>query len=307
MYKDDGTHFRDVTDSTWSAERRVEDCDKTGVSVHVLSTVPVMFSYWARPEDCLDLCQILNDHVAAVVRGNPKRFVGLGTLPMQSPELAIQELRRCVRVLGLAGVEIGSHVNDMTLADPALFPIFKEAEELGACIFVHPWDMVSTPLTKKYWMPWLVGMPAECCQAICSMIFGGVLERLPGLRVLFAHGGGSFPATIGRIQHGFDVRPDLCAVDCGVAPRDQLGRFYCDSLVHDPDALRLVVKVFGEDKVCLGTDYPFPLGEFTAESRGKDYAPGTLIDSMEWEAGVKDKLLSLNACNWLGVTPERFL
>ena len=134
MFKDDGTPFRDVTDNVWSLERRLADCDAVGVDAHVLSTVPVMFSYWAKPEDALDLSVMLNDHMAACVARAPHRFVGLGTLPMQSPELAVGELRRCVQELGLAGVQIGSHVNGWNLSDKELFPVFKAAEELGAAV-----------------------------------------------------------------------------------------------------------------------------------------------------------------------------
>ena len=177
MFRDDGTPFRDVEDNLWSLDRRIRDCDSVGVDVHVLSTVPVMFSYWAKPADCLDLCEMLNDHVARCVAENPSRFVGLGTLPMQSPELACAELRRCVQQLGLAGVQIGTHINTWTLSEPKLFPVFKLAEELGACIFVHPWDMMGSELMKQYFLPWLVGMPAESSLAICSMMFGGVFER----------------------------------------------------------------------------------------------------------------------------------
>jgi aminocarboxymuconate-semialdehyde decarboxylase len=132
-------------------------------------------------------------------------------------------------------------------------------------------------------------------------------RSLPKLRVCFAHGGGALPYTIGRIQHGFDVRPDLCAVDCPTSPRDQLGRFWSDSLVHDADALRLALRVFGEDRVCLGTDYPFPLGEYTAESRGMDYAAGELIASVpDLDDGLRAKLLGGNALEWLGKTAEDF-
>lgn len=139
MVRDDGTHFRTVEDNLWSMERRVEDSDKIGVDVQVLSTVPVMFSYWAKPEHTLDLSMLLNDHIAACVDKHPTRFVGLGTIPMQDPDLAVQELKRCKEVLGLAGVQIGSHVNDKSLSDPSFFKIFKAAEEIGAAIFVHPW------------------------------------------------------------------------------------------------------------------------------------------------------------------------
>ena len=263
------------------------DCDRQQVDKQVLSTVPVMFSYWAKPNDAHDLSRILNEHIAGIVKEYPDRFAGLGTLPMQSPKLAIKELERCVNELGLAGVEIGSHVNDWNLNAPDLFPVFEAAAELGAAIFVHPWDMMGKPKMPEYWLPWLVGMPAESSLAICSMIFGGVFERLPQLRVAFAHGGGSFPATIGRIEHGYNVRPDLCAVDNQVNPRDYLGKFYVDSLVHDPEVLRYLIGLVGANRIALGTDYPFPLGELQ---------PGSLIRSMDdLDADTKQQLLGGSA------------
>lgn len=222
--------FRIVPDNTWSPSRRIEECDATGVDVQVLSTVPVMFSYWAKPEDCLDLSRILNDHIAECVRAHPKRFVGLGTVPMQSAELAIPEIERCVKELGLVGIEIGTNILDKNLHEPEFFPVFEAAAELGATLFVHPWNMMAFERLKKYWLPWLVSMPAETSAAICSFVFGGIFERLPALKVLFAHGGGSFPATIGRIEHGFEVRPDLCAVDNDKGPRAYLDRIHVDAL-----------------------------------------------------------------------------
>jgi aminocarboxymuconate-semialdehyde decarboxylase len=292
MLRDDGTVFRVVTHNSWDAAERLRECDADGVDIQVLSTVPVLFSYWAKPNDGLELARFLNDHVAGLVREHPTRFVGLGTLPLQGPDLAVRELERCVKELGLAGVQIGSHVNEWNLSEPALFPVFQAAQELGAAIFVHPWDMMGKERMAKYWLPWLIGMPAETALAICSMIFGGVFERLPRLRVAFAHGGGSFPGTFGRIQHGFEVRPDLVAVDNPVAPRAYLGRFFVDSLVHDATTLRGIIELFGANRVALGSDYPFPLGE---------HHPGALIASMpELDAGTRERLLSGNALEWLG-------
>ena len=294
----DGKFFREIQDNCWSPETRMQDCDTQSVNVQVLSTIPIMFSYWAKPEDTLDLATILNDHIAGIVSDYPKRFIGLGTLPMQAPDLAIRELERCVKQLDLPGVQIGTHINDWNLNDEHLFPVFQAAEELGAAVFVHPWDMMGKDKMTKYWLPWLVGMPAETSLAICSMIFGGVLERLPKLRVAFAHGGGSFPATIGRIEHGFNVRPDLCAVDNPVGPKEYLGKFYLDSLVHDARMLSYLIELVGADRVALGSDYPFPLGELQ---------PGKLIESMpDLSTATKERLLNGSALAWLNLTKERF-
>jgi aminocarboxymuconate-semialdehyde decarboxylase len=256
----------------------------------------------------LELCRILNDHIAEVVRANPKRFVGLGTLPLQDVDLAAQELTRCVRDLGLRGVEIGTHVdpndhchgpNCRNLDHPSLDVVWKTAQDLNAAIFVHPWDVMGKERMEKYWLPWLVGMPAEESLAICSMIFGGVFERFPKLRVAFAHGGGAFPGTIGRIDHGFQVRPDLVAIDNKTEPRKYLAhdgrpaRFYVDALVHDADALKTALKLFGAERVALGSDYPFPLGE--AE-------PGKLIESIvDFSEKQKTQVLCETAKEFLGL------
>ncbi len=232
---------------------------------------------------------------------------------MQDPDLAAQELERCVRQLGLRGAQIGTHVDanphsgrvdTLNLDNASLQPVWSAAEQFGAAIFVHPWDMFGKERMPKYWLPWLVGMPAETSLAICSMMFGGVFDRFPKLRVAFAHGGGAFPITIGRIEHGFHVRPDLVATENKTNPRNYLActdgrkrvtpaRFYVDSLVHDPDALELLIKLFGAQRVAFGSDYPFPLGEAH---------PGKLIESMkDFSAKDKAQLFAGAAREFLGL------
>ncbi len=297
MIKDDGHFFREIGDNCWSAERRIVDCDVNGIDVQVLSTVPVMFAYWAEAKDCLEVSRVLNDGIAEIIQLYPKRFIGLGTVPMQDTDLAIKELERA-KEIGLVGVQIGSNVNQLNLGEPQFFDIFNACEELDLAVFVHPWEMMGQAEMQKYWLPWLVGMPAETSRAICSLIFSGMFEKLKDLRVAFAHGGGSFPTTIGRIEHGFHMRPDLCAVDNTVNPREYLDKVYFDSLVHSPEMLDYLVNLVGAERIALGTDYPFPLGELE---------PGKLIESMPYDDETKAKLLYGAALDWLDLKKENFI
>jgi aminocarboxymuconate-semialdehyde decarboxylase len=296
IYKD-GKFFREIWDNTWDPTIRVADYAKFDVQVQVISTVPVLFSYWAKANQALELHRHLNDHTAAICRDHPRHYAGIGTVPLQSPTLAIQELQRCVEQLGLSGVQIGSHVENWNLDAPELFPFFEAAADLGAAILVHPWDMMGRETMPKYWLPWLVGMPAEQSRAACCLILGGVLERLPELRVCLAHGGGSFPYTIGRIEHGFRMRPDLVATDNARSPREYFDRLFFDSCVHDPQALRYLIDVAGADRVMLGTDYPFPLGE---------QQPGSGIAALDLQPADAARLYHGTALQWLGLSATRF-
>ena len=292
-----GVFFREIGSNCWDPQIRIGEYLHFRTPVQVVCTIPVMFSYWAKPEDCLDLSMFLNDHLGGVVEDFPEHYIALGTIPMQDTDLAIGELER-LKQLGFPGVQIGSNVNQLNLGEPRFFPIFEACERLDLAVFIHPWEMMGEAEMRKYWLPWLVGMPAETSRAACSLIFSGVMERLPRLRFCFAHAGGSFIPTIGRIQHGFDCRPDLTAIDNPVPPKNYISRFWIDSLVHDKNMLNFVVDQFGPERVALGSDYPFPLGE---------NVPGSLIKSMDWPDEKKEKVLSGAALEWLGLSKSDFM
>ena len=288
--------FRVVEPNCYRVEDRMKDMAETDVDVQVLSTIPVLFNYWAKPTDGYETSRFFNDHIAETVTSEPQHFIGLGTVPLQNTSLAIKEMERCINELKFPGVQIGSNINGRNLSEKEFEPFFAAAERAGCAIFVHPWEMMGEKQMEKYWLPWLVGMPAETSRAICSFIFGGIFEKFPGLRVAFAHGGGSFPFTIGRIEHGYKVRPDLVAVDNKVSPQKYLGKFWVDSLVHDKRALRFLVDIMGEDNICLGSDYPFPLGEAK---------PGRLIEKMGFDKKTCKKLLHRNAEDWLKLKKKK--
>lgn len=293
-----GNFFRTIEENCWDPTVRIKDYEKFNTQVQVVCTVPVMFSYWAKGKDTLELSRFLNDHIADLQAKHPKNYVGLGTIPMQDPVLAVQELHRLKNELNITGIQIGSNVNDLNLSDPLFYPIFETCEQLGIAIMIHPWEMMGFTSMEKYWLPWLVGMPAETARAMASLIFGGILERLPKLRVLLSHAGGSFIPTIGRLEHGFNCRPDLVAVDNNVNPREYLGKFWTDCITHDIDLLKYILKVQGSEKVCLGTDYPFPLG---------DLEIGKFIEDSDISKEDIENIFCYSTLSWLDMDKSRFL
>jgi aminocarboxymuconate-semialdehyde decarboxylase len=283
--------FREITDNCWDAEVRLEEMQGHRADMQVICTIPVMFSYWAKARDGLEVSQFLNDDIATTFALHPGKFVGLATVPMQDTNLAIQELERCMKN-GYRGVQIGSNINNLNLNETQFDEFFAACESLNASILVHPWQMMGQEHMSKYWLPWLVGMPAEISRAICSMIFGGVFEKYKNLKVCFAHGGGSFLPTISRIEHGWDCRPDLVAIDNPVNPKDYLGKFWVDSHVCDHKMLQYVIDLVGADKVVQGSDYPFPLGEAV---------PGELVRTAPISNLEKEKIMGSSAKSWLGL------
>ncbi len=292
-----GQFFRRIVENCWDAPLRIEEYTQFNTQVQVVCTIPVMFSYWAKTADALELSRFLNDHIAELVQRYPKNYIGLATIPMQDAEAAILELERA-KAIGHVGIQIGSNINDENLSEEKFFPIFEACERLGMAVMIHPWQMMGFDSMKKYWLPWLVGMPAETSRAACSLIFGGVLERLPNLRVCFSHAGGSFLPTLGRIEHGFNCRPDLVAIDNPHNPRTYLGKFWVDSITHDIAALEYILQMQGSKRVCLGSDYPFPLG---------DLEIGQFIEDSNRSAQTKEDIFCNATLEWLQLDKADFL
>jgi len=290
--------FRTIEENCWDEDVRIKDYEKFNTQVQVVCTVPVMFSYWAKAKDTLELSQFLNDHIADLQAKYPKNYVGLGTIPMQDTDLAIQEMERLKNDLNIPGIQIGSNINDLNLSEKQFFPIFEAAQRLDMSIMIHPWEMMGFLSMEKYWLPWLVGMPAETSRAIASLIFSGTLEKLPNLKVMMSHAGGSFIPTIGRLEHGFNCRPDLVAIDNKVNPREYLGKFWVDCITHDIDSLKYIVDKVGSEKVCLGTDYPFPLG---------DLEMGKFIEESDMNQKDIENIMSKSTLDWLGLKAEKFI
>jgi aminocarboxymuconate-semialdehyde decarboxylase len=286
--------FRRIQCNCFNVEARINDINKQNIKMQVLSVVPVLFNYNIPAEDCLITSQYYNNHIESICNKNPSKFIGLGTLPMQDVSLACKELERCILELKLKGVEIGTHINEINLDDEIYYPFWKLVEELGAVVFIHPWDMMGNNRHKKYWGSWLVGMPAETCTAITCMIFGGIYKKFPKIKVYYAHGGGNFIGTKGRIQKGYDCRPDLFPEQCDI--RDYMKYIIVDSLTHDSDMLLKLIKELGSSNIMCGSDYPFPLGEYG------------MIDKMYINSLISletfKNISYLNACKFFGVNMD---
>ncbi len=284
-----GKVFREVTDQVWSPEKRIQDMDREGVDIQVLSPIPVTFSYWADTEPAMLMSKIQNDFIAETVQKYPDRFIGLGTVPLQDVDAAIREMDRCINELGLKGIEIGSNVNGANLDDPRLIPFFEMCEKWRVPLFIHPWETMGRDRLPRHNFMYTIGMPSETALAAASLVNSGLMEKFPNLQVCFAHGGGSFPYILPRLDKGWEVWPHLRLTTH--PPSYYAKNFYFDSLVYDPLNIKYLIDRFGADKIVVGSDYPFLLREIP---------PGEVIDKTP-DLSEKDRKLILgeNALRFL--------
>jgi aminocarboxymuconate-semialdehyde decarboxylase len=243
-----------------SVEERLADMDRMGVDVQAVSVAPYQTFYWAEPELGAEVSRIVNDDLAEFVAGHPDRFVGLGTVPLQHTDLAVAELRRCVDQLGFRGVEIATNVEGEELSSSRLRPFWAAVEELDVLVFVHPVGFTQPERFRHHYFINILGHPLENTLAIANLIFGGVMEDHPALKIVVAHGGGYLPAYPGRMDHAYRAREDV-REGLPSLPGEYLKRFYFDTMVFEPDQVRFLVDRYGADHVLLGTDYPYDMGE----------------------------------------------
>jgi len=283
--------FRHIYSACWDPQKRLEEMDRDGIEMQALSATPVLFGYDRPVEHALDCAQLFNDAALELCAQGKGRLRSLCQVPLQDVDAACKELSRCMRA-GHLGVQIGNHVGEKNLDDPGIVTFLHHCADEGAAVLVHPWDMFGQSRMPKYMMPWTVGMPAETQLGIVAMILSGTFDKLPrSLRICFAHGGGSFAFLLGRLQNAWQHHPVAHGVS-ELAPKDYLNRFYVDSAVFDTLALKYLVDTMGAERVMLGSDYPFPLGE---------HHVGELIRTSDLSQHTKSCLLGENAEEFLGL------
>lgn len=268
---------------------RLLDMDRLGVDVQAISPSPGQYYYFAPPEVGRQAARMVNDRIAQTVAGQPDRLVGMGTVPLQNTGMAIDEMRRCVSDLGLRGIEIGSNVAGRELASDELRPFFAAAEELGVLVFLHPLGFTHGARLAEYYLDNIIGNPLESTIALSHLIFAGVLEAHPHLKLCVAHGGGFLPGYWGRMDHAWRVRPE-CQIHARRAPSDYLRQIWLDTLVFDRKQLDALIASHGADRLCMGTDYPFDMAEPDPVQFHSHLAPD-----------VRARILGLNAADLLGL------
>jgi aminocarboxymuconate-semialdehyde decarboxylase len=273
---------------------RLDDMERMGVDIQVVSPMPTQTYYWAEPDLAEQIVSLQNEHIAAACAQHPQRLVGLGTLSLQHPQLAVAQLETAVRRLGLRGFQLSTQVNTLELSDRSLDPVWSKAQSLGCVIFVHPLGCSFGERLAPSYLSSSVGQPVEVATALSHLIFSGVLDRYPALKVCAAQGGGYLPSHIARCDHAYHARPD--ARTMREPPSAYLRRIWFDSLVYSSDALRRLIDQVGVSQVVVGTDYPFDLGHYEIHSM----VGGT----PNLEAAELDAILGGNAARLLQVNPS---
>jgi aminocarboxymuconate-semialdehyde decarboxylase len=283
--------FRRIQRDCWDPGVRLADMDRDNISQQVVSPTPVFFGYAESAADATKIARIFNDLALEICRGAPDRLIPFCQVPLQDPDAACAELDRCLAA-GHVGVEIGNHVGDRDLDDEGIVTFLQHCASVGAPVFVHPWDLPTSPRLRRWMAQWLTGMPAETHLSILSMVLGGVFDRVDrSLRICFAHGGGSFPTWIGRMDNAWHRRPDVIATS-ELPPSQYVDRFSVDTVVFNEASLRLLVDTMGPGQVMVGSDYPYPFGERPA---GGVVRTAQFLDDFQRTA-----ILSGNALRFLG-------
>jgi len=273
-------------------EVRLKDMDNQGVDIQAISASPFHYNYGYEADFCRDTSQVVNDRIAEVVAGHPDRFVGLGTVPLQDPEMAITELNRCIDELGFKGVEISTNVNGKDLTRAGLEHFFERCEEKDTMIFIHPIGTSYVERMNHHYFRNTIGHPVESALAVGHLVFDGYLERYSGLKICIAHGGGYIPAYPGRFDHPYHLRDD-CREVISKPPSEYIKKLYFDSVVFTEHQLRHMIETWGPDHIVMGTDYPYDMAETD---------PVGHVDSVKG-LSEEDKALvmGINAANLLGI------
>jgi aminocarboxymuconate-semialdehyde decarboxylase len=287
-----GKNFRTITDQCWSPERRITDMDQEEVTIQVLSPMPELLSYWFKAEDTLEYSRYINSELSRFIENDPKRFIGLGMVPLQDPELAAKEIKRLKNEFGLKGVEVGTNINGISIGDPFFDPFFAEAEAENIIIFIHALHPVGKErIVGPSSLSALIGFPTENAYALASLITGGVLEKFPNLKVYVSHGGGSFSTLLPRLTFGWEMMEEIRKV-CPHPPSYYAKKIYYDTLVYDMNTLHFLIQQFGSSQLMIGSDYPFLIREKN---------PGFWIHDLKISQEETEMIMYKNAFSIFGI------
>lgn len=281
-----------IRDALRDPKKKIKDMDAQGIGLSVLSSTPFAFFYEVEGDLSVELARFQNDQLSEMVKRSPDRFAAMATLPLNVPDEALKELDRAVTKLGLRGVEIGSHVAHRELGDESFWRIYEALEKLNAPIFIHPHHVAGMDRLQEFYLSNLIGNPLDTTIAAAQLIFSGVLERYPNLKIILAHGGGQFPYILGRLVHGYEVRPES-KEKIKSSPQAFLKNFYYDTITHNKEALTYLISRMGSDRVLMGTDYPYDMGDTNPVQ--------TVTQQQDISEKDRQKILKENAISLFGL------